>query len=168
MVLVKRSQFILGIDPGLAETGYAIIEKSGSKERCLEHGTIKTKANTRIAARLLIIHQALSDLYHTYDVDACAIEQLFFNKNTSSALLVSQAVGVMTVLAAQKNVPVFFYTPLQVKQALCGHGRAEKEQVKYMLSMILNPKPLPQTSHASDAIAVGICHAAFHKVELVK
>tara|TARA_A100001015_G_C14833384_1_gene649479 strand:- start:378 stop:872 length:495 start_codon:yes stop_codon:yes gene_type:complete len=162
------SQLILGIDPGLAETGYAIIEKLGSKERCLEHGTIKTKANTPIAERLLIIHQALLELYKTYTLDACAIEQLFFNKNACSALLVSQAVGVMTVLAAQQHVPVFFYTPLQVKQALCGHGRAEKEQIKYMLSMILNPKPLPKTSHAADAIAVGICHAAFHKVELVK
>ncbi|MGE5557932.1 MAG: crossover junction endodeoxyribonuclease RuvC [Bacillota bacterium] len=149
---------ILGIDPGTATTGFGIIEKKGSSYAIVNYGVIKTSADLQLKDRLLLIYQDLCKLIAVYHPDSCAIEELFFNKNTRTALNVGQARGVALLAMAETGLPVGEYTPLQVKQAIVGYGRADKHQVQYMVKLLLNMTGLPKPDDAADALAVALCH----------
>ncbi len=150
---------IFGIDPGIATVGYGVIEYKANKFKMLEYGTVCTPAGLELAVRLEGIFDELSRLLKKHNPDAIAIEELFFNSNVKTAITVAQGRGV-AVLAAQKSgKPVYEYTPLQVKQAITGYGRAEKKQVMEMVKMFLNMDKIPRPDDAADALAMAVCHA---------
>ena len=152
---------ILGIDPGLASTGYGVIRCSGSRFRCLVHGTVRTSPREGMGERLIQIHQGIMDIIKTYNPEEAGIETVYFSKNSKSAIPVAQARGVVLYTLASQGVPFAEYTPLELKQAVVGNGRAEKVQVQQMLKMIFNLAELPRPDHASDALAAAFCHANF-------
>lgn len=155
---------IMGIDPGFAITGYGIIEYLGNKFKVIDYGAIKTNANTEFPIRLLYLGQELDILLTKFKPDAVSIEELFFNKNIKTALSVAQGRGVAVLESARKGVDIFEYTPLQVKQSLCGYGRAEKNQIQQMVKIFLNLKEVPKPDDVADALAVAICHAHSYKM----
>ncbi len=150
---------IIGIDPGYAILGYGVISYEGNKFDVIEYGTVTTSSNMELPDRLKKIYNELYDLFEKYKPNAVAIEELFFNKNVTTALMVAHARGVAVVTAAKAGIEIFEYTPLQVKQGVVGYGRAEKKQVQLMVKTILNLKEIPRPDDAADALAVGICHA---------
>lgn len=150
---------ILGIDPGYAITGFGVIQYEGKRLRVLDYGVIKTASDMPFPDRLLAIDQALGELSGRHHPDCFAIEELFFSRNTTTAIGTAQARGVAVVSAARAGVPVFEYTPMQVKLAVTGYGRAEKRQVQDMVRVLLKLKILPKPDDAADALAVAICHA---------
>lgn len=150
---------ILGIDPGYAITGYAFLNYNNNNFKVLDYGFIKTKAKSYFPERLLLIEQSLCQLIEKYKPNALAIEELFFSRNTTTAIGTAQARGVIVVTGARYKIPVFEYTPKQVKLAVTGYGLAEKEQVQEMVKMLLNLKKVPKPDDVADAIAVAICHA---------
>lgn len=148
---------MLGIDPGLASTGYGVVESAGSALRALDHGVIPTRAGVPVERRLADIHARVSELLAAHDPDALAIEELYFGANARTAFAVGQARGVVLLAAGQGGVRCHSYTPQQVKGAVCGHGRASKEQVARMVGRLLVLPAAPSTDHAADALAVAIC-----------
>jgi len=152
-------KIILGIDPGIADTGYGFIKVNGSRLECLTYGSIKTPAKKDLSLRLQILHKELSALIKKYKPERAAMEQLFFNKNVKTALIVGQARGVALLTISLANVPVIDFTPGQVKQAVSAYGQASKLQVQKMVKLILNLKELPKPDDAADALAVAICGA---------
>jgi len=151
---------ILGIDPGIADTGYGIIQKDDKNNLiCLDYGSIKTKAKVDLADRLEIINKKLNKIIKKYKPKLIAVEQLFFCKNVKSALTVSHARGVVLLTAKQNNVNTIEFTPLQIKQAVSSYGRASKTQVQKMVKLLLNLKELPRSDDATDALATAICAA---------
>lgn len=149
---------VLGIDPGYAIVGCGVVEHKDNKFRMIEYGAITTQAHTPFNERLEKIYDEADALLNKYKIDAVAMEKLFFNTNQKTAIDVAQARGVL-VLAAQKHgVPVFEYTPLQVKQSVVGYGRAEKKQVQEMTRIMLNLEKIPKPDDAADALALAICH----------
>lgn len=149
---------ILGIDPGIADTGWGVIEKDGQGNlTCLGYGLIKTKAKTEIASRLEIINKELNKIIKKYKPKLTAVEQLFFCKNVKTALVVGQARGVILFTSKQNKVPVVEFTPLQVKQAVATYGQASKIQVQKMVKILLNLDELPKPDDAADALAIAIC-----------
>jgi len=150
---------ILGIDPGYAIVGYGVIEYTGNKFKVLEYGSIETKAGTDFSVRLLKIHKGMEELIKRYSPDAVAVEELFFNTNTKTAIKVAQARGVILLSGSLSTAEVFEYTPLQVKQSVCGYGRADKNQVQQMVKLLLNLEKVPKPDDTADALAVAICHA---------
>ncbi len=150
---------ILGIDPGYAITGYGIIEYKNNKSSILHYGVISTKSNMPFEKRLLAISMQLDILFTEYKPDFMAIEELFFSRNTTTAIGTAQARGVAVLSGAKANVPIYEYTPLQVKVAVSGYGRADKNQVQQMVKILLNLKEIVKPDDASDALAVAICHA---------
>ena len=140
-------------------TGYGVVLKEGSKLRALDHGCIQTAPDRELPARLLIIHQALTELIEVHRPDAVGVERLFFNKNVQSAFAVGQARGVVLLAAAQHGVPVLEFGPHEVKVAVTGYGRAEKDQVQRMVQAVLGMAVLPRPDDAADALAVAICAA---------
>lgn len=151
---------ILGIDPGTALTGYGVIQTDRrGKLTVLGFGTIRTPAKQGLDTRLTCIYQAVEELIKEFRPECLAIEQLFFNRNISSALAVGHARGVVILAAAHHQLSTFEYTPLQVKQSVTGMGRAPKEQVGYMVRVLLNLREIPKPDDVADALAVGICHA---------
>jgi crossover junction endodeoxyribonuclease RuvC len=152
-------KIILGIDPGIADTGYGFIKVNGSSLECLAYGSIKTPAKEDLALRLQTLHKELSSLIEKYKPERAAMEQLFFNKNVKTALIVGQARGVALLTISLAKVPVIDFTPGQVKQAVSAYGQASKLQVQKMVKLILNLKELPQQDDAADALAVAICGA---------
>jgi len=159
---------ILGIDPGTAITGYGVLELSGNHYKLLEYGVVRSEKTEEAAARLHAVFAGINRLIDAYGPDQMAVEELFFNKNTKTALAVGQARGVIVLAAHLKGVPVFEYTPLQVKQAVVGYGRAEKQQVQYMVKAILNMAEIPKPDDAADALAIGICHGNSYSSGLVR
>lgn len=157
---------ILGIDPGTAICGYGLIETINYRLRPIDCGTITTSADMKLDQRLVAIYNGISQLIDTYHPEECSVEELFFNTNTSTALSVGQARGVILLASAHKDVPVYGYTPLQVKQAIVGYGRAEKKQVQFMVKTILNLKDIPRPDDAADGLALAICHAHSRKIML--
>lgn len=155
----KHSYIILGIDPGIADTGYGIIRAEKQKLICLDYGSIKTKAKTELADRLEIVNIELNKIIKKYCPGLIAVEELFFCKNVKTALVVGHARGVVLLTAKQNNIPTVEFTPLQVKQAVSTYGRAEKIQVQKMVKLLLNLKEIPQPDDAADALAVAICAA---------
>lgn len=146
---------VLGIDPGLANTGWGVVE-AGGRPRALAHGTIKTSPRTALEDRLAAIHQVIEGVLAEHQVAAMALEDLYFGRNTSSALAVGQARGVSLVLAGLRGIPCHAYTPQHVKQAVCGRGSADKDQVQRMVGALLGVQP--SSDHAADALAVALCH----------
>ncbi len=150
---------ILGIDPGLATVGFSIVDTDKSKMRLVTCGVISTPAHTSLSSRLDRIFEDMNELISTFNPDAVSIEELFFNTNITTGIAVSHARGVILLAAYRAGVQVFEYTPLQVKQAVVGYGRAEKNQVIDMVKRILNLPAAPKPDDAADAVALAICHA---------
>ncbi len=154
---------IIGFDPGLADTGYGVIEVRGSKLVCLEYGSIKTPARTDLSTRLVTIYKKVGQLLKKYQPDRIGIEQLFFSKNVKTAMAVGQARGVVLLAIAEATLPVIEFTPNQVKQAVSAYGSAPKEQIQRMVKIILNLKEIPKPDDAADALAVAICASSHRK-----
>jgi crossover junction endodeoxyribonuclease RuvC len=148
---------VLGIDPGLASTGYGVVESSGSKLRAVCDGVIATRAGVELPRRLADIHGAVQALLQEHQPDAVAIEELYFGANVQTAFAVGQARGVVLLAAGQSGLPSRSYTPQQVKSAVCGSGRADKRQVARMVAWLLGLAAPPTPDHAADALAVAIC-----------
>ncbi|WP_160034371.1 crossover junction endodeoxyribonuclease RuvC [Paenibacillus sp. An7] len=149
----------LGIDPGIAIVGFGFIDKTGSKLTPVQYGCIQTEAHTPDEERLLHVYEAMLQLIDKYKPDAVALEKLFFNRNVTTAMSVSQARGVLILAAIQRGLPIAEYTPMQVKQAIVGYGKAEKRQVQEMVKMYLKLQAIPKPDDVADALAVAICHA---------
>lgn len=150
---------ILGIDPGLAIVGYGVISHEKGHFTTLAHGAVTTPANTEVPARLEIIHRDLKQLIELYHPDEVAVEELFFNTNITTGITVAEARGAILLTCRMCGIPVFEYTPLQVKQAVVGYGRADKKQVIAMVQTILNLKTKPKLDDTADALAIAVCHA---------
>ncbi|MGI6584480.1 MAG: crossover junction endodeoxyribonuclease RuvC [Lutisporaceae bacterium] len=149
---------ILGIDPGIAILGYGLVKYEASRFTVVDYGAITTDSGLNMSARLTIIYNGLVDIIERYGPDAFAIEELFFNKNIKTALTVGHARGVAILAGSESGVQVYEYTPLQVKQAVVGYGRADKNQIQQMVKIILNLKEIPKPDDVADALAVAICH----------
>ena len=150
---------ILGIDPGFAITGYSIIDYIGNKFDLIASGAVTTKAGESFPLRLLKLNNDLENIIDEYKPDAISVEELFFNNNAKTAINVAQARGVVLVVGCQKQIPTYEYTPLQIKQAVAGYGRADKIQVQKMVKAILNVEKLPKLDDTTDSMAAAICHA---------
>ena len=153
---------ILGIDPGSHVTGYGIIEKKGNYLRHVLHGEIKAKKDSPLSVMLISIYQQLSAVIEQNAPQAIALENIFYGKNVRSLIKQAQVRGVVIFAGADKGIPVFEYSPLEVKKAVVGYGRAEKRQVQIMVKAILKLPVLPPAD-AADALATAICHANFLK-----
>lgn len=149
---------ILGIDPGLATLGYAIIDRNGNKFLPRDYGCFRTGASMPVEHRLLSIYREAIKLLDNWRPEVMAVEQLFFNRNVTTAFLVGQARGICLLAAAMHNCQVAEYTPLQVKQAVVGNGRASKQQVGAMVKVLLNLGAVPKPDDVADALAVALCH----------
>jgi crossover junction endodeoxyribonuclease RuvC len=149
---------ILGIDPGTAITGFGVVRVEHNRHTVLGYGAIRTSSKEATAKRLETIYQELSSLIKEFEPDCLAVEELFFNKNSATALAVGQARGVAILAGSHAGLPVYEYTPLQVKTAVTGYGRADKEQVAYMVRMLLGLQTTPQPDDITDALAICICH----------
>ncbi len=150
---------VLGIDPGTAACGYGIVHESGGRLRAIDHGWWRTAAGERPELRLKTIYEAVAALIALHAPDAVALEESFVGADARTALSVGQARGAVLVAAASHGVECAEYAPARVKQAVCGYGRAEKDQVQRMVKTILALDDVPRPNHAADALAVAICHA---------
>jgi crossover junction endodeoxyribonuclease RuvC len=164
---------ILGIDPGTAITGWGIIEIKdkvpgrGDTMQAVDYGCIKTDSKTDFPKRLQIIYRELNNIIKKYQPEEIAVEQLFFAKNVKTALTVGQARGVVLLTAINAGLKIAEYTPLQVKQAMSGYGRAEKQQIQKMVKVFLCLKEIPKPDDVADALAVAICHINSRKIKNV-
>ena len=150
---------ILGIDPGIATTGYGVIRKDGQRLEAADYGIISTAAGRPAPERLLAINDELNRLFDLHRPDILVTERLFFAKNETTAFGVGRTIGVALLTAAQRGVEWMEYTPPEVKQAVVGYGGAEKKQIQYMIQRLLNLPNLPKPDDAADALAVCVCHA---------
>ncbi len=148
---------ILGIDPGIAITGYGLLEKNNNKIEILTSGAIKTAKDKELADRLVELYSDMQTIVKQYSPEAAAIEKLFYFKNLKTIIPVAQARGVVLTVLAQNKVPIFEYTPLEVKQIMTGYGRATKDEVKKMTEIFLNTT-LPKLDDVDDAIAIAAAH----------
>ena len=154
-----RAVVILGIDPGLAIVGWGVLDCCAGKFKTLGYGSIQTPAGTRTEERLAMIYKELNAIIDHFNPEEMAVEELFFTNNVTTGIRVAEARGIVLLCAEQKGVRVSEYTPMQVKQAVVGYGKAEKKQVIAMVTSILKlPKP-PKPDDAADAVAIAICHA---------
>jgi crossover junction endodeoxyribonuclease RuvC len=150
---------VLGIDPGVANTGYGVVAHQRGRMFALDGGVVGTPPGGDASTRLCAIHERIAALIDEYRPDALALEDVYFGANTRSAFAVGQARGVVMLAAGQRAVPCHSYTPQQVKGAVCGNGHAPKDQVQRMVQTLLALPDLPRPDHAADALAVAICHA---------
>lgn len=150
---------ILGIDPGTGILGFGVIEAEKGKAQLVDAGVIRTPVKEDDAVRLLTIYEELTDIISHNKPDAMSVEKLFFARNVTTAMTVAQARGVVLLTGMQNRVPIYEYTPLQIKQALTGYGRAEKKQIQEMVRVILNLKAIPKPDDAADALAAAITHS---------
>ncbi len=149
---------VLGIDPGTALCGYGLVRAEGDKMSLVAYGAVSTSAKLPLAERLLQIHRELAGLIAEHHPEATAVEKLFFSKNTRTALTVGHARGVALLSAAEAGLPVYEYTPNEVKQAIVGYGGADKNQMQQMVRMLLHLDFVPEPDDAADAVAIAICH----------
>jgi len=149
---------ILGIDPGYAILGYGIVEKTGNRFRPVHYGAITTPKEMPMDQRLEKLYDELRELIEEFRPDVASIEQLYFNNNAKTAINVGQARGVAVLACVKGGVPIAEYTPLQIKQALVGYGRADKKQVQFMVKTMLNLAEVPKPDDTADALAAAICH----------
>jgi crossover junction endodeoxyribonuclease RuvC len=154
---MSLEMIVLGIDPGTANTGFGVVQSEGPRLRALAEGVIETRAGIPLERRLADIHTRVGELLDEHGPDAMAIEELYFGSNARTAFAVGQARGVVLLAAGQRGIPSHSYTPQQVKGAVCGHGRADKEQVGRMVARLLGLELPPTPDHAADALAVAIC-----------
>ena len=150
---------ILGIDPGIAIMGYGVIESDGSKHRLIQYGALTTAAHTPTPSRLRAIFTGVNQLMDMFTPDDVAFEELFFSKNVTTGMAVSAARGAALVAAAQRTENLYEYTPMQIKQALTGYGKAEKKQIQLVTANLLRLKGIPRPDDAADALAVALCHS---------
>ena len=150
---------ILGIDPGLATLGYGVIETNNIKHRLIQYGTLNTPAHTEMAFRLRSLYEGMNQLLDIYKPDEVAFEELFFSKNVTTGINVSMARGVALLAVAQYTDKLYEYTPMQIKQAITGYGKADKHQMQQMVKMLLGMKEIAKPDDAADALAVAITHA---------
>jgi len=149
---------ILGIDPGYATVGFWKMDVDGARQQVVQYGAIRTEAGGPLAPRLKQIYQDTCLLIEQFSPDVIAIEELFFNTNVTTGIAVSQARGVLLLAGETMGVPLYEYTPLQVKQAITGYGRAEKKQMMEMVRRLLNLQQVPKPDDAADALAIALCH----------
>lgn len=150
---------ILGIDPGVAIVGYGVIEYKKNVFKVIDYGKITSPAHTPLPKRLKMVYDGVTELVSAFKPDVVAIEELFFNTNVKTAIAVGHARGVLVLAAENAGIPVAEYTPLQIKQAVVGYGRADKNQVQQMVKMFLSLNEIPKPDDTADALAVAICHA---------
>lgn len=150
---------LLGIDPGLASTGYGVVRFDGSRFHHVDHGVISTQAGTPLAERLRFIYAEVLSIARRHRPDGASVEELYFARNVRSAIPVAQARGAVLVALAGEGIEVGYYTPQQVKQAVLGRGRGEKAQIAHMVCVLLGLKEFKGASHCSDALALAVCHA---------
>jgi crossover junction endodeoxyribonuclease RuvC len=150
---------VIGIDPGLAATGWGVVRFDGSRFLHIGHGVVKTDPETPLPQRLRIIHSAIRKLLAKYGPSEAGVEELFFSRNTSSAMQVAHARGVVLLALGERGIPVGCYSPQHVKQAVIGRGRADKSQVQRLVGVVLGLAEVPGPDHAADALAIAICHA---------
>jgi crossover junction endodeoxyribonuclease RuvC len=150
---------IIGIDPGYAIMGYGILDYKGNKFTPVAYGAITTEAHTPNEERLMILYDELSDIIREYEPDEASIEELFYNTNATTAIMVGEARGMALLACAKAGIRISEYTPLQIKSSLTGYGRAEKKQVITMVTMLLGLKEPPKPDDTADALAIAICHA---------
>jgi crossover junction endodeoxyribonuclease RuvC len=150
---------VLGIDPGIATVGFGVIDAEGGRQTLRRYGVISTPPGLRLALRLTQIYHDTSELIEAFRPDALAVEELFFNTNVKTAVAVAHGRAASILAGEEHGVAMFEYTPLQVKSAVAGYGRATKKQVMEMVKRLLNMKELPRPDDAADALAIAICHA---------
>lgn len=150
---------ILGIDPGYAIVGWGVIEYTANRFTVIDYGAVTTQAQTPFNDRLKSVYDGIDSIMKRYSPEALSIEKLFYNTNAKTVIDVAQARGVINLAAVQNNIPIFEYTPLQVKQSVVGYGRAEKKQVQEMTRVILKLAKIPKPDDTADALAMAICHA---------
>lgn len=155
---------VLGFDPGTATTGYGVVEGKGTRLMHVAHGTITTPAKTHFALRLKQIYAEARRLVETHAPDVVAIEKLYFSRNVSTGISVAQARGVLAVAAANEGRPVTEFSPLEVKNAVVGYGKASKRQVQEMVKILLNLDTIPRPDDAADALALAICQLHHGKI----
>lgn len=150
---------IFGIDPGLAISGYGIINYIGNKFEVIDYGAVITESTEEFPKRLKKIYDRYTELFNLYKPEAVAIEELFYNKNVKTAIAIAEARGVHLLAAENNSIPLYEYTPLQIKQGIVGYGRAEKRQVQEMVKVILHLETIPKPDDVADGLAAAICHA---------
>ncbi len=157
---------ILGIDPGIARCGWGVVEDRGSKPEARGYGCIETPAGMEVSGRLALIYNEVSRLIKKYSPEEMAVEELFFNTNAKTAFVVGQARGVVLLAGAENKLKNYIYTPLQVKIAVTGYGRAEKNQIGKMVKTLLNLKEIPKPDDTTDALAIALTHAFSRKMRI--
>lgn len=152
---------IVGIDPGLALVGYGVIEVADGRMRPVQFGKIETMKGLSVPARLHTIYLGMKEILREYKPDELAVEKIYFNTNTTTAIAVAEARGVVLLAGEEHRTPIFEYTPLQVKQSVVGYGQAEKKQVQMMIRVLLGLKEDPKPDDVADALGIAITHAHF-------
>lgn len=165
---IYKNLRVLGVDPGTATTGWAVLEEKRGIIKSLAYGIISTSQKKPAAKRLGEIHRDLEKIIKKYKPDEAAVEDIFFFKNLKTAVKVSESRGAVLLTLEKNKLKIASYTPLQVKQALTGYGRAEKRQIQIMVKNILNLKSIPKSDDAADAIAIAICHINSRKINFLK
>lgn len=156
---------IVGFDPGLATLGYGVIKKEAKgKPELIDYGIISTPKEENLAVRLCLLEKGIKQVIDKFKPDEIAMEELFFAKNVKTGIAVAHARGVLLLTAVKECGKIYEYTPLQIKQALTGYGRAEKRQIQAMVQKFLNLKSIPRPDDAADALAVALCHAQTNKL----
>ena len=155
---------VVGFDPGLATLGYGVLEKKGNITKMLDYGVVLTPKEDNLAVRLKMVEEGVTKIIETFKPDEIAIEELFFAKNVKTAIAVAHARGVVLLTATKYCDKIFEYTPLQIKQALTGYGRADKNQIQQMVKTFLKLPSIPKPDDAADALAVGLCHLQTNKL----
>ncbi len=150
---------VLGIDPGVATIGFGVLDAQRGKNRLIQYGVITTPAGLPLSQRLVQISEDMEQLIRQFKPDEMAVEELFFSKNITTGIAVAHGRGVILLAAEKLGVPVFEYTPMQVKQAVVGYGAAQKRQVMLMTQRLLGMKEVPKPDDAADALAIAICHS---------
>jgi crossover junction endodeoxyribonuclease RuvC len=165
-VIMSEIMTILGIDPGIARCGWGIIEIQNSKLKVKNYGCIETPSSMEVPLRLAVIYKEISKLIKQYSPEEMAVEELFFNTNAKTAFVVGQARGVVLLAGAEHQLKNYIYTPLQVKIAVTGYGRAEKAQVGKMVQTILSLEKIPKLDDTTDALAIALTHAFSRKMKI--
>ncbi len=156
---------VVGIDPGLASTGWGIVDSDGSRYRYVDHGVVSTEANVAVGLRLRMIFHELESIITEYRPGEAGIESLYFARNTTSAIPVAQARGVAFLALALADVPAFEYPPQAIKQSIVGEGKADKQQVQELVRVLLGLAEVPRPDHGADALAAAICHLAHRPLQ---
>ncbi len=157
---------LLGIDPGLAATGWGVVRFDGTRFRHVAHGVLETGPELGLPDRLRAIYEGILSVLEEYRPDEAGVEELYFARNVASAIPVAHARGVVVLALGQRGVPTGFYQPQQVKQAVIGRGRAEKGQVQRLVAVLLGLEEVPSPDHAADALAVAVCHCQRSRLDV--